>query len=140
MMDLQIITPEKVVYEGEISELYIKTADGPLGIFPHHINLFSKLVPGELKIKISGREEFMALTSGFMEINNNKITVLADYAVPAEEIQIEKAMEAKKRAEEILKKKESQMDEREFAAAQAELAKAIIELQVANRKRKRSLQ
>ena len=99
MMDLQIITPEKVVYEGEISELYIKTADGPLGIFPHHINLFSKLVPGELKIKISGREEFMALTSGFMEINNNKITVLADYAVPAEEIQIEKAMEAKKRAE-----------------------------------------
>jgi len=140
MMDLQIITPEKVVYEGEVSELYIKTADGPLGIFPHHINLFSKLVPGELKIKSSGREEFMALTSGFMEISNNKVTVLADYAVPAEEIQVEKALEAKKRAEEILKRKESKIDEREFAEAQAELAKAIIELQVANRKRKRSIQ
>ena len=140
MMDLQIITPEKVVYEGQVSELYIKTADGPLGIFPHHINLFSKLVPGELKLKISGKEEFMALTSGFMEISNNKVTILADYAVPAEDIQVEKAMEAKKRAEEILKKKQTDLNEREFATAQAELAKALIELQVANRKRKRIVQ
>jgi len=139
MMDLQIITPEKVVYEGEVSELYINTADGPLGIFPHHINLFSKLVPGELKIKISGREEFMALTSGFMEISSNKVTILAEDAVPAEDIQVEKAMEAKKRAEEILKKKETQLDEREFATAQAELAKAIVELQVANRRHKKSI-
>lgn len=138
-MDLEIITPEKVVYEGEVAEIYIKTADGPLGIFPHHINLFSKLVPGELKLKVSGREEFMALTSGFMEISNNKVTILADYAIPAEQIQVEKAMEAKKRAEEILKRKESKIDEREFAAAEAELAKALVELQVANRKRKRSI-
>jgi F-type H+-transporting ATPase subunit epsilon len=123
MMDLQIITPEKIVYEGEVSELYIKTADGPLGIFPHHINLFSKLVPGE-----------------FMEISNNKVTILADYAIPAEQIQVEKVMEAKKRAEELLKKKETQLNEREFAIAQAELAKALVELQVANRKRKRSIQ
>lgn len=139
-MDLEIITPEKVVYQGQVAEIYIKTADGPLGIFPHHINLFSKLVPGELKLKVSGREEFMALTSGFMEISNSKVTILADYAVPAEDIQVEKALEAKKRAEEILKRKESQIDEREFAAAEAELAKALIELQVANRKRKKSIQ
>ncbi|HSX09748.1 MAG TPA: ATP synthase F1 subunit epsilon [Candidatus Saccharimonadales bacterium] len=139
-MDLQIVTPEKVVYEGEVAEIYIKTADGPLGIFPHHINLFSKIVPGELKLKVGGHDEFMALTGGFMEIQNNKVTILADYAVPAEEIQVERALEAKKRAEELLKRKETQMDEREFATAQAELAKALIELQVANRKRKRSVQ
>ena len=139
-MNLDIVTPEKVIFQGEVAEIYINTADGPIGVFPHHVNLFSKIVPGELKLKISGHEQFMALTSGFLEINDNKVTILADYAIPAEEIQVEKAMEAKKRAEEILKKKESQMDEREFASAQAELAKAIIELQVANRKRKRSLQ
>src|SRR5476649_1402675 len=139
-MDLEIITPEKVVYQGEVGEIYIKTADGPLGIFPHHINLFSKIVPGELKLKISGHEQFMALTGGFMEISNNKVTILADYAVPAEEIQVEKALEAKKRAEELLKRKETQLDAREFATAQAELAKALVELQVANRKRKRSIQ
>jgi F-type H+-transporting ATPase subunit epsilon len=139
-MDLEIITPEKVVYQGEVAEIYVKTAYGPLGIFPHHINLFSKLVPGELKLNVSGHEEFMALTSGFMDITNNKVTILADYAVQAEDIQVEKAMEAKKRAEEILKKKETLVDEREFATAQAELARAIVELQVANRKRKRSIQ
>ncbi len=139
-MDLEIITPEKVVYQGEVGEIYIKTTDGPLGIFPHHINLFSKIVPGELKLKVSGHEQFMALTGGFMEVSNNKVTILADYAVPAEEIQVERALEAKKRAEELLKKKETQLDAREFAATQAELAKAIVELQVANRKRKRPLQ
>jgi F-type H+-transporting ATPase subunit epsilon len=139
-MDLEIVTPEKIVFQGEAAEIYINTADGPLGIFPHHINLFSKVIPGELKLKISGHEQFMALTSGFLEISENKVTILADYAVPAEEIQVEKALEAKKRAEEILKRKESKIDEREFAEAQAELAKAIIELQVANRKRKRSIQ
>lgn len=135
-MNLEIITPEKVVYEGEVAEIYIKTADGPLGIFPHHINLFSKVVPGELKLKVGGHEQFMALTSGFLEVSNNKVTILADYAVPADEIQVEKAMEAKKRAEELLKKKETLITEREFAAAEAELAKAIVELQVANRRKK----
>jgi F-type H+-transporting ATPase subunit epsilon len=139
-MDLEIITPEKVVYQGEVGEIYIKTADGPLGIFPHHINLFSKVVPGELKLKVSGHDEFLALTGGFLEISNNKVTILADYAVPAEEIQVEKALEAKKRAEELLKRKETQEDAREFATAQAELAKAIIELQVAGHRRKRSIQ
>src|ERR1700722_9470254 len=102
-MNLDIITPEKNIFQGEVDEIYIKTADGPLGIFPHHINLFSKVIPGELKLKVSGHDEFLALTGGFLEISNNKVTILADYAVPAEEIQVEKALEAKKRAEELLK-------------------------------------
>jgi len=138
-MELEIVTPEKVIFQGEVQEIYVTTADGPIGIFPHHINLFSKLVPGELKLKISGKDQFMALTSGFLEISNNKVTILADYAVPAEEIQVEKAMEAKKRAEEILKKKESQIDAQDFAAAQAELAKAIAEIRVATHRKKRTV-
>lgn len=138
-MDLEIVTPEKVIFQGEVNEIYVNTADGPIGIFPHHINLFSKLVPGELKLKISGHDQFMALTSGFLEISNNKVTILADYAVPAEEIQVELAMEAKKRAEDILKRKESQISEQDFAIATAELAKAITELRVANHRRKRPI-
>src|SRR5215469_11315143 len=118
-MELEIVTPEKIIFQGDVDEIYVNTADGDIGILPHHINLFTKLVPGELKLKISGKEQYMAITSGFLEVNKNKVTILADYAVPADEIQVEKAMEARRRAEEILKRKESRLTEQEFAQAEA---------------------
>jgi len=139
-MNLDIITPEKIIFQGDVDEINITTADGPIGIFPHHVNLFTKIVPGELKLKISGKEQYMAVTGGFLEINHNKVTLLADYAIPAEEIEIEKVMEARKRAEEVLKRKESQITDREFAAAEATFKQAIAELQVASRRKKRSVQ
>lgn len=138
-MNLEIVTPEKIMYQGEVDEIYVTTADGEIGILPHHVNLFTKLVPGELKLKISGKEQYMAITSGFLEVNKNKVTILADYAVHAEEIEIEKAMEARKRAEEILKKKESQITEQEFASAEAAFKQAIAELKVANHRHKRTV-
>jgi F-type H+-transporting ATPase subunit epsilon len=139
-MELEIVTPEKIIFQGAVDEIYVNTADGAIGIFPHHINLFTKLVPGELKLKISGRDQFMAITSGFLEINKDKVTILADYAVHADEIDIQKAMDARKHAEEILKKKESKITEQEFAAAEAAFKQAIAELKVASHKRKRSIQ
>lgn len=136
-MQLEIVTPEKIIYQGDIDEVYVNTADGEIGILPHHVNLFSVVEPGELKIKKSGKEEYMAITGGFLEISNNNVTILADYAVPAEKIEYEKAMEARKRAEELMKKKETQMNEREFAEAQAAFKQAIAELHVASRRRRR---
>src|SRR6266566_1577467 len=115
-MELEIITPEKIIYQGEVDEIYVTTADGAICILPNHINLFTKLIPGELKLKISGKEQYMAITSGFLEVNKNKVTILADYAVQADDIDVDKAMEARKHAEEILKKKESRITEQEFAA------------------------
>jgi len=81
----------------------------------------------------------MALTGGFLEVNKNKVTILADYAVHAEDIDVNKAMEARKRAEEILKKKESRITEQEFAAAEAAFQQAIAELKVAEHRHKRSV-
>jgi len=138
-MELEIVTPEKVIFQGQVDEIYVNTADGAIGILPHHINLFTKLIPGELKLKISGKEQFMALTGGFLEVNKNKVTILADYAVHAEDIDVNKAMEARKRAEEILKKKESRITEQEFAAAEAAFQQAIAELKVAEHRHKRSV-
>lgn len=138
-MQLDIVTPEKTIFQGEVDEIYVSTADGDIGILPHHINLFTKLIPGELKLKISGKEQYMAITSGFLEINKNKVTILADYAVHAEDIEVEKAMEARKRAEEILKKKESRITEQEFAVAEAAFKQAIAEIKVAGHRRKRTL-
>jgi len=138
-MELEIVTPEKIIFQGEVDELYINTADGEIGVLPHHINLFTKVVPGELKLKISGKEEYMAITSGFLEVKDNKVTLLADYAVHAEDIEIEKAMEARARAEEILKRKESRITEQEFAAAEAAFKQAVAELKVASHRKKRTI-
>jgi F-type H+-transporting ATPase subunit epsilon len=133
-MHLEIVTPEKIIYKGDIDEIVVNTADGEIAILPHHVNLFTKILPGELTIKIGGKEQFLAMTGGFLEISNNKITILADYAVRAEEIEIEKAIEAQKRAEAVLKKKEEGISEQDFAAAQGDLRRAILELHVAKRR------
>lgn len=139
-MTLEIVTPEKVIYKGDVDEIIVNTASGEIAILPHHVNLFTKVLPGELTIKIAGKEQFLAITGGFLEISNNKITILADYAVRAEEIEVEKAIEAQKRAEAILKKKEEGISERDFAEAQGELRKALLELHIANRRHRKNPQ
>jgi F-type H+-transporting ATPase subunit epsilon len=132
-MRLEIISPEKIIYQGDIDELIVQTADGEITILPHHVNLFTKIQPGELTINIAGKEQFLAITGGFLEITENNVSILADYAVRAEEIEVEKAIEAQKRAETILKKKEEGISEQDFAIAQGELQKALLELKVAKR-------
>jgi F-type H+-transporting ATPase subunit epsilon len=133
-MNLEIVTPEKIIYSGEVDEIILTTASGEIGVLPHHVNLFTKVLPGELTIKTGGKSQFLAITGGFLEINNNKITLLADYAVHADEIKVEKALEAQKRAEEILRRKESGLTEKDFATAQGDLRRAILELNVAKRR------
>lgn len=133
-MQLEIVTPEKIIYSGEVDEIIINTADGEIAILPHHVNLMTKVLPGEMTLKTGSKTQHMAITGGFLEVSNNKITLLADYAVQAEEIQVNKALEAQKRAEEILKRKESGLTAQDLANAQAELAKAILELKVAKRR------
>ena len=138
-MTLDIVTPEKITFQGDVDEIYVNTADGEIGILPHHINLFTKLIPGELKLKLLGKEQYMAITDGFLEVNNNKVTILTDYAIHAEDIEVEKVMEARKKAEEILKKKESRITKQEFALAEAAFKRAVAELKVANHKHKRPM-
>jgi F-type H+-transporting ATPase subunit epsilon len=134
-MDLEIVTPEKTIFKDTIDEIALNTADGEIAVLPNHVNLFTKVMPGEVAIKYDKNKEiFMAITGGFLEVSNNKLTLLADYAVRAEEIEVEKAVEAQKRAEAVLKKAKDDVDERDFAEAQGELRRAILELHVAKRK------
>ena len=135
-MDLEIITPEKTIFKETIDEITLTTADGEITVMPNHVNLFTKVMPGEVTIKFSKKELFMAITGGFLEVSGDKLTLLADYAVRAEEIEIEKAVEAQKRAEAILKKSKEEGDDRTFADAQGELRRAILELHVAKRRRR----
>ena len=77
----------------------------------------------------------MAITGGFLEVNNNNVSILVDYAIKAEDVEIARAQEAQKRAEKLMQEKATEKD---FKVAQAELIKAVLELRVANKIKRRS--
>lgn len=132
---LEVITPTKIVLSEEVDEITVNTANGEISILPHHIDLLTKLVPGEMVIKTGSKTQNFAVTGGFLEVSKNKVTILADYAIRANEIEVARAREAQERAEKIMKNKE---DNKEFIIAEAELRKALLELKVANKHRKQS--
>lgn len=134
-MHLDVITPEKTVLSEDVDEVTVPTPSGQIGILPHHINLVSQVTQGEIIIKRKGKEEFYAITGGFLEVANGKVSVIADYAAHAEDIDVEKAIKAQKRAEEILKKGAESFSERDLAIANAELRKSLLQINVANRRR-----
>jgi len=108
---LKIITPDRVFYEGDASMVELKTSEGEIGVYANHIPLTTILVPGVLKITEPEGIKQAALYSGFVEILKDKVTVLAEIAEWPEEIDINRAMEAKIRAERRLSSNESGVDE-----------------------------
>lgn len=131
---LSIITPEKIIYKDQIDEAIVPTTTGQISILPGHIGLITEISPGELVIKKeNGKQQSIAITDGFLEVSRNQITILANFAVIAENINLAKAEEAKKRAENLMKEK---VTEKDFRIAEAELRKAILELKVAGKHRK----
>ena len=135
-MHLQVLTPNKEIFSEEIDELIVNTLDGEIGILPNHIQLVTRIKPCEMIIKIKEKKHYFAITGGFLEVDKNKLTIIADYAVRSEEIVTEEVLKAKKRAEEILKKTKENISERDFALAQSELERAVLQLNIANRRRK----
>jgi F-type H+-transporting ATPase subunit epsilon len=132
---LEIITPTKVVLSEEVDEITIPTVNGEISILPNHIDLLTKIKPGEMIIHRNGKIELFAITGGFLEISNNKVSILADHAIRADDIEIAKAEQAKERAEKAMKEKGS---ERDFVIADAELRKSLLELKVARKHKSRN--
>lgn len=135
-MQLKIITPEKIVFEGDLDELIVPTVSGEITILPHHVDLLTQVSEGELTIKLKDKKQHIAVTGGFLQVTKDTITLLSDYAIRSEEINAQKAIEAQKRAEEVLKKKREDISERDFAIAQADMRRAILELKVARKRRR----
>lgn len=138
-MHLSIVTPVKIIFEDEIDQLTLPTQTGQITILPHHVGLLTKVEEGEIIIKKGGNEQFIAGAGGFLEVKNNRITILADFAVRSEAIETEKVLEAQKRAEERLKQAQEQASERDIALAQAELRRSILQLNIANRRKRRNI-
>lgn len=131
---LEIITPEKVIYKDEVSEIIAPAIDGEITILPGHIDLLTQIKPGELIVRKGASEQSLAVTGGFLEITSNKVSVLAEYAVKAQDVEVAKAMEAKRRAEKMLNEKTT---DKELKIAEAEMIKAILQLKIATKRKHR---
>lgn len=131
-LQLEIITPLKSILKEEVDEIIIPTESGEITILPNHVDLVTKIKTGEMTIKRGSKQTFFAITGGFLEISNNNVSILADYAVRAEDIEVARAKEAQERAKEKMRQKVSG---REFAQAESDLRKSLAELHVAKRRR-----
>ena len=127
---LEIITPTKVVLKEEVDEITLPTLNGEISILPNHVNLFTKISPGEMVIRRNNKQDLFAITGGFLEISNNNVNILADHAIHSADIEITKAQEAQERARQAMKNKE---DRRAYLTAEADLRKALLELKVAKK-------
>jgi F-type H+-transporting ATPase subunit epsilon len=133
-MRLEIVTAEREVYSEDVSVIVAPGIDGELSILPQHAPLLTQLSPGEMRVTKDGQESFIAVSGGFLEVLGNKVTILADTAEHAEEIDLERAEEAVKRAQEQITAAPADMD---LERAVASLRRSQARLRVATRGRRR---
>ncbi len=133
-LKLVVISPQKKVLETECESVTLPTEDGQITVLPKHMAIFSLLKAGEVRVKTKDEEIVLGVGGGFVNVGNDLVTLMAEFGVRSDEIDEEKVNEAKKRAEEILK---SKADERGSALAQASLARSLLELKIAQKRRNR---
>lgn len=131
-MPLRVVSVERSLFEGEVDFIVATGIDGELGILPRHAPLMTILKPGALKITQDGQEQLIFVGGGFLEVLPDRVTVLADVAEHAEEISIEAAEEARRRAQERLAGTLTAAEETEFQNA---LAMAEARLRLARTRR-----
>ena len=133
-LKVEIITAERVVLQEDVDMVVAPGIEGQLGILPHHMPLLTTLQAGELRLKKGNEEISLAVTGGFLEVQPDRVVILADAAERAEEIDIARAETAKRRAEERLAKRTTDLDS---ARADVSLARSLIRLKIAEKRRRK---
>jgi F-type H+-transporting ATPase subunit epsilon len=134
-LTVQIVSPERVVFEEEnVDSVTLPGGDGELTILPSHAPLMSTLAPGALTLRRGNEEVDIALSGGFLEVRNDKVVILADTAERSDELDQERAEEARRRAAARLATQEDALD---IARAVAALERATARLKVIERRRRR---
>lgn len=130
---LEIVTVERLLYSGEVDMVVAPGSDGVMGILPHHAPLLTSLKFGELVVRKAGEEDMaFAIGGGIMEVQPDKVTVLADAAERADEINVERATAARDKAKKSLESGKLSADE--VLKAELALQRAITRLKVAGKK------
>lgn len=134
-MHVEVVTAERELYNGEADSLIAPGSEGELGILPRHAALLTTLKAGEMLIKLGGAEEPFFVSGGFLEVSDNKVTVLAESAEYAEEIDQARAEAARRRAQEHLAQAQSDVERADLLGA---LERAVARIHVAEISRRRS--
>ena len=129
-LKLEIVTPEGVTYSEDVEMVTLPGSEGEMGIYPNHVALMTQVASGEVSARRNGKDEFLAVGEGFVEITGERVAVLTDMAIKAENIDEVKAEEARKRAEARLAEKLSDED---TAMVSAALAHSLAQLKVKRR-------
>jgi F-type H+-transporting ATPase subunit epsilon len=134
---VDVVSAEEQIFSGEAEFVILPGVMGELGIYPRHTPLLTAIKPGALRVKLpdQDREELVFIQGGFLEVQPNRVTVLADTAIRAKDLDEVKALEAKKAAEEAL---QNQTSKEHIAAAEAELASAMAQLEAIRKMRHRA--
>jgi F-type H+-transporting ATPase subunit epsilon len=129
---LEIVTPERLVYEDDVDAVTLPGSEGELGVLPHHAPLVTTLGVGELRIRKAGVEENFAIVGGFLQVRPDRVVVMAETADMASEIDLEKAQEARREAERALES--GYQEGADLASARAALQQALLRIRVAERR------
>ncbi len=131
----EVVTAERTVFDEDVDMVVAPGSEGQLGILPNHAPLITSLTFGELVIHRRDQEDaFIAIGGGFIEVRPDHVTILADSAERAEEIDLERAEEAQHRAEQLMAQK--RREDVDFVRAEAALRRSLIRLKVAKRRRR----
>ena len=129
-LKLEIVTPEGVTYSEQVEMVTLPGSEGEMGIYPNHVPLMTQVAAGEVAARRNGKDEFLAVGEGFVEITGDRVAILTDMAIKADNIDEAKAEEARKRAEARLAEK---LDDEETATVSAALAHSLAQLKVKRR-------
>ena len=132
-LELEVVTPDRLVVSESVDIVMAMGALGEFGILPSHIPFLTPLQAGELRYRKGSQLEYMAVTGGFAEVSNNKVTVLAEAAEKAREIDIDRAKRAKERAEKRLA--QAKAEDVDYTRAEMALKRALLRLRVAEKGR-----
>jgi F-type H+-transporting ATPase subunit epsilon len=132
---VDVVSAEESIFEGEAEFVALPGEVGELGIYPKHTPLITRIKPGSVRVKLAGQaqEELIFVNGGILEVQPNRVTVLADTAIRGKDLDEAKAAEAKRLAQEALANKSSDID---YAKAQAELSIAMAQLAAIQKLRK----
>jgi F-type H+-transporting ATPase subunit epsilon len=131
-IQLEIVTPEQTVYSEPVEMVTLPGIEGQMSILPQHTRLITQLVPGELIVRTEGQDRFLAVGEGMVEVTNDRVSIVANMAVPVEKIDEAAAEEARQRAAAMLKEK---LSAEEVASVNASLARSLAQLNVKRRHR-----
>jgi F-type H+-transporting ATPase subunit epsilon len=132
-LKLEIVTPEAKIFSDDVEMVSLTGIDGDMGIYPDHMPLMTQLVAGEVIARKNASDICLAVGDGFIQVTKDRVAILTDMAIKAEDIDVVKAEEAKKKAEARLQQK---MTDEESATVQASLAHATAQLKVKQRHKK----